>query len=103
MTTAKSRAEIGKSWDMDSDKPFFHVMPRDGWLNGADVLFSELESLIYTFILMRLIQMLVQILMARSSTRDDTTCKPALASQAKVIEYMERTHRKSHGYVICPV
>ena len=25
---------LGKSWDSDSDKPFFHVMPRDGWLNG---------------------------------------------------------------------
>lgn len=33
-TTAEMRAEIGKSWDMDTDKPYFHVMPRDGWLNG---------------------------------------------------------------------
>ena len=25
---------LGKSWDSDNDKPSFHVMPRDGWLNG---------------------------------------------------------------------
>jgi hypothetical protein len=25
---------LGKSMDKDSDKPFYHVMPRDGWLNG---------------------------------------------------------------------
>ncbi len=31
------RTGIGKSWDMDTDKPYFHVMPRDGWLNG-DIL-----------------------------------------------------------------
>ena len=27
-----SRAAIGNSWKKDSDKPFYHVMPRDGWL-----------------------------------------------------------------------
>lgn len=29
------RSGIGPLWEKDSDKPIFHVMPRDGWLNGG--------------------------------------------------------------------
>ena len=42
-----SRADIGISWKQDSDKPLYHVMPRDGWLyvlrmpfNGEQCSFS---------------------------------------------------------------
>ena len=32
------RDTLGPSWVNDDDKPFFHVMPRDGWLNGELVI-----------------------------------------------------------------
>ncbi|KAK9839842.1 hypothetical protein WJX81_005428 [Elliptochloris bilobata] len=31
-----TRAKLGRSWALDPDKPWFHVMPRDGWLNDPN-------------------------------------------------------------------
>jgi hypothetical protein len=31
-----TRQALGKSWQLDPDKPWFHVMPRDGWLNDPN-------------------------------------------------------------------
>lgn len=31
-----ARAKLGSSWLRDPDKPWFHVMPRDGWLNDPN-------------------------------------------------------------------
>lgn len=33
---AAARRELGESWDKDPDKPWFHVMPREGWLNDPN-------------------------------------------------------------------
>ena len=33
---AGARAKLGQSWQLDPDKPWFHVMPRDGWLNDPN-------------------------------------------------------------------
>ena len=32
----QQRGVLGTSWDQDSDKPWFHVMPRTGWLNDPN-------------------------------------------------------------------
>ncbi|KAK9807040.1 hypothetical protein WJX72_011542 [[Myrmecia] bisecta] len=31
-----SRGDLGDSWQLDSDKPWFHVLPREGWLNDPN-------------------------------------------------------------------
>eukprot|EP00884_Botryococcus_braunii_P020058 jgi/Botrbrau1/6736/Bobra.0324s0022.1 len=33
---AARRKALGDSWDKDLDKPWFHVMPREGWLNDPN-------------------------------------------------------------------
>ncbi len=30
------RAQAGPSWQLDPDKPWYHVMPRSGWLNDPN-------------------------------------------------------------------
>jgi len=30
------RAGLGESWQLDADKPWYHVMPRSGWLNDPN-------------------------------------------------------------------
>ena len=32
----EQRGDLGTSWDQDSNKPWFHVMPRTGWLNDPN-------------------------------------------------------------------
>ena len=35
------RDGLGPSWVNDQDKPYYHVMPRDGWINGDASLLSS--------------------------------------------------------------
>lgn len=35
-TSMASRKALGTSWHADPDKPWFHVMPREGWLNDPN-------------------------------------------------------------------
>ena len=30
------RSKYGSSWELDPDKPWYHVMPRSGWLNDPN-------------------------------------------------------------------
>lgn len=30
------RASLGDSWKSDPDKPWYHIMPRQGWLNDPN-------------------------------------------------------------------
>ena len=30
------RSSLGESWALDPDKPWYHVMPRTGWLNDPN-------------------------------------------------------------------
>ena len=37
MTAHKiDRTSFGNSWLLDPDKPWYHVMPRSGWLNDPN-------------------------------------------------------------------
>ena len=31
-----TRQALGRAWQLDPDKPWFHVMPRNGWLNDPN-------------------------------------------------------------------
>lgn len=33
---ASDRSGLGDSWKLDADKPWYHVMPRSGWLNDPN-------------------------------------------------------------------
>jgi len=113
---------LGKSRDKDSDKPFFHVMPRDGWLNGTKCLnpkvfcarnSSTLHRICYTDLLPLTVRkpnfgthpdgvvMGVQIRMAPYSTGGATMCKLLLVGHNNPLILCRHSECKGN-LKVCP-